>query len=346
MFELSGVSVTYDGITAVRDVTLRVGDNETVAVLGPSGSGKSTLLRAIAGLEPLATGRIAWDGHELATVPVHERRFGLMFQDYMLFPHRDVRGNVRFGLDMLNEPRVTADGKVDEALALVGLTGYDTRRIDQLSGGEQQRVALARALAPRPRLLMLDEPLGALDRALRTSLLDDLAALFERLELPIIYVTHDQDEAFTVADRVVVMRDGEVVAQDTPAALWAHPPDAWTARFLGFRNVADVDVETGVARTPWGEISVAPADDGAYTLIIPPDAVVPQVDGAGRIRGTVAARSFQRDHARVVVTTNAGGSLELEIRDGPDLEVGQRVSLRVDPERLILSASPAPAPRT
>jgi len=345
MLELIDVRVAYGETVAVDGVSLTVGDHETVALLGPSGSGKSTLLRAICGLEPLAGGRILLDGRDLAGVPVHERGFGLMFQDYVLFPQRDVRGNVAFGLEMRTRARDQIDARVNEVLALVGLSGYATRRITELSGGEQQRVALARAIAPKPRLLMLDEPLGALDRALRTRLIDELATIFRELRLPIVYVTHDQEEAFEVADRVVIMRAGRASAIDTPAGLWANPPDAWTAKFLGFHNVADAEVEAGIAHSPWGDVNLGSVPSGPVTLVLRAEAL--SLDSRGSIHGTVSARTFRGDHVRVVVATDAGSPLELEVRGGPPVEVGQHVSVEVDPEQVnVLSASRAPVRRT
>lgn len=332
MLELADVSVAYGNTLAVDGVSLTVADAETVALLGPSGSGKSTLLRALAGLEPLARGRILLDGRDLATVPVHERNFGLMFQDYVLFPQRDVRGNVAFGLEMRGDARATIDVRVDEVLALVGLSGYGMRRTTELSGGEQQRVALARSLAPTPRLLMLDEPLGALDRALRTRLLDDLAALFAQLRLPIVYVTHDQEEAFTVADRVVIMRGGSAAAVGTPAELWANPPDAWTANFLGFHNVAEAVVREGVADSPWGSFPLG-VEDGPVTVVLRPEALA--LSETGSINGLVVARRFHGDHVRVVVETGTERTpLELEVRGAGLPELGQRVCVAVDAERV------------
>ncbi|NUT52208.1 MAG: ATP-binding cassette domain-containing protein, partial [Saccharothrix sp.] len=174
---VEGLTVRYGSTTAVSAVDLSIADGEVVALLGPSGCGKSTLLRAVAGLEPPGAGAVSWDGADLAGTPVHRRGFGLVFQDGQLFPHRDVAGNVAFGLRVRGVPRAARDDRVAELLDLVGLAGYGGRRVTALSGGEQQRVALARALAPRPRLLLLDEPLSALDRALREQLAVDLARL-------------------------------------------------------------------------------------------------------------------------------------------------------------------------
>jgi thiamine transport system ATP-binding protein len=254
MLEVEGAVVRYGSHAALDGVDLEVGPSETVVVLGPSGCGKSTLLRAVAGLEPLVAGQVRWHGADLDGVAPHERRFGVVFQDYALFPHRDVRGNVEFGLRMANVAPEQRAERVAQLLRLVGLEGYDARRVATLSGGEQQRVALARALAPQPRLLMFDEPLGALDRALRERLLDELRALLETAGLPALYVTHDHGEAFALADRLVVMRAGRVVQAGPPEAVWQRPVDEWTATFLGFGPAVDAPVVDGAARTAWGDV--------------------------------------------------------------------------------------------
>lgn len=233
MLEVIGVTVRFDGLAAVDDAHLGVADGERVALLGPSGCGKSTLLRAIAGLEALAAGRITWDGSDLAGVPPHRRRFGLMFQGYALFPHMTVGENVAFGLRMDGRPPEEIEARVAEVLAWVGLEQFAGRSVERLSGGEQQRVALARTLAPEPRLVMLDEPLGALDRTLRERLLGDIRHLLTRTGATTLYVTHDHDEADEIADRVAVMRAGRIVQTGPLAELRSHPVDAWVASFVG-----------------------------------------------------------------------------------------------------------------
>jgi thiamine transport system ATP-binding protein len=237
MLRVEGVTVRYAGDAALVDASLDVSAGETVTVLGPSGSGKTTLLRVIAGLHVPDVGKVVVDGRDLAGVPPHRRGIGLVFQDHALFPHRDVAGNVGFGLRMRGDGAETIAKRTAELLDLVGLTGFARRSVGTLSGGEQQRVALARALAPEPRLLLLDEPLGSLDRRLRDRLLDDLARLFDELHLTAVYVTHDQTEAFALGDRVAVMRDGRVVQVASPDDLWARPLDADVARFLGIASV-------------------------------------------------------------------------------------------------------------
>lgn len=226
------VTVRYGDRTAVDDVSLAVPSGTTVAVLGPSGCGKSSLLRAVAGFEPLADGRIVLAGRDLAGVPTYRRGVGLMFQEHALFAHLDVAGNVGFGLRMQRIPRPELSERVAEMIDLVGLSGRERARVDELSGGERQRVALARTLAPRPGVVMFDEPLGSLDRALRRDLVEVLGTAFTATGATVLYVTHDQSEAFALADRVAVMRAGRVVRVDSPAAIMADPGDGWVADFL------------------------------------------------------------------------------------------------------------------
>ena len=241
-----GLAVTYGDLHAVDGVDLEVAAGEVVALLGASGSGKSSLLRAVAGLEDVAAGEVAWDGRSMVRVPVHKRGFGLMFQDGQLFEHRDVGGNIVYGLTGL--PRARRDERVREMLELVGLPGFERRRVTTLSGGQAQRVALARALAPAPRLLLLDEPLSALDRALREQLATDVRTILRRGGTTALYVTHDQDEAMTVADRVGVMEAGRLLRLDTPQRLWAEPGSSKVARFLGFDVVGDLALAPGALR--------------------------------------------------------------------------------------------------
>ena len=238
-----GLAVTYGDLCAVDGVDLEVAAGEVVALLGASGSGKSSLLRAVAGLEDVAAGEVAWDGRSMVRVPVHKRGFGLMFQDGQLFEHRDVGSNIAYGLTGL--PRAQRGERVREMLELVGLPGFERRRVTTLSGGQAQRVALARALAPAPRLLLLDEPLSALDRALREQLAADVRTILRQGGTTALYVTHDQDEAMTVADRVGVMEAGRLLRLDTPQCLWADPGSSKVARFLGFDVVGDLALAPG-----------------------------------------------------------------------------------------------------
>lgn len=233
MLSISRVSVSFGATRAVDDVSLEVPSGTVMAILGPSGCGKSSLLRAVAGLEPLASGSVSFDGADLVRVPTHRRGFAMMFQDGQLFGHLDVAGNVGYALARKGIRGSQARTEVDRLLELVGLAGYAARRPTTLSGGEGQRVALARALAARPRLLLLDEPLSALDRSLRERLATDLRHVLTETGTTAMMVTHDHGDAFTVADRTAIMRAGRLVQEGPTAEVWAHPIDADTAHFLG-----------------------------------------------------------------------------------------------------------------
>ncbi|WP_407561475.1 ABC transporter ATP-binding protein [Streptomyces sp. 184] len=327
MLVLDDLTVRYGDRTAVAGVGLDVADHEIVSVLGPSGSGKSTLLRAVAGLQPVAGGRVLLAGRDLAGVPAHRRGVGLMFQDQQLFPHRDVGGNVAFGLRMHGASRAAARERVAELLALVGLPGAEGRAVGALSGGEQQRVALARALAPSPQLLMLDEPLGQLDRSLRERLVVELRQLFGRLGTTVLAVTHDQGEAFALADRVVVMREGRIAQSGTPVEVWERPADEFVARFLGFANVVRGTVHGAVADTPWGKVGVPAASaPGERSLLVRPAGVRVLPAGSG-LGCEVVGRTFRGEHVLLALRPERGPGLEssVALRGAP--EVGDRVGV-------------------
>ncbi|KOX03731.1 iron ABC transporter ATP-binding protein [Streptomyces sp. NRRL B-1140] len=336
LLDLRNATVRFGGRAVLDAVGLEVAEHEIVCVLGPSGSGKSTLLRAVAGLQPLDAGRVVLDGRDQAGVPAHRRGVGLMFQDHQLFPQRDVAGNVAFGLRMRGEPKRRQAERVQELLDLVGLPGAGRRAVAALSGGEQQRVALARALAPSPRLLMLDEPLGQLDRSLRERLVVELKELFGRLGTTVLAVTHDQGEAFALADRVVVMRDGRIAQSGTPLDVWQRPADAFVARFLGFENVAEATVGTEAADTPWGKVPVPEgAPQGTRTLLVRPAGVRLVAADTG-LRCTVTARTFKGTHV----------ALHLQPQDAPRLEaacalraapgVGDEVGVEFDAAEVVV----------
>jgi len=343
ILEVEGVTKVYGGRPAVDAVSLGLEAGQVLALLGPSGSGKSTLLALIAGLETPDAGDIRWEGQSLRGVPVHERGFGLMFQDYALFPHMDVGENVAFGLRHgAARARPEAAQRVVEALRLVGLAGFERRDVNTLSGGEQQRVALARALAPRPRLLMLDEPLGALDRALRTRLLDELHGILRHLGQTAIYVTHDQEEAFALADQVAILRAGRVVQAGAPADVYARPASRFVAEFLGLHNILSGQVEQRdgrrVALTPAGPLPLAGAAGAkagqAVTVVVRPEGVSVAADGAldgDVLAGTVAEKSF-RGSRNVVALRVGEAELTVELPAGQPLPaVGEALRLRLGP---------------
>ena len=345
MLEVVDVFKDYDGYPLLKGVTFRVERGETVCLLGASGSGKSTLLRIIAGLEQPKSGKILWDGVDISTTPVHQRQFGLMFQDYALFPHRNVAENVAFGLKMQKIPDSEVDRRVTEALSQVNMQSFAKRRVTDLSGGEQQRVALARALAPRPRLIMLDEPLGALDRTLREKLVNELRDLLHHTQIPAIYVTHDQEEAFTLADKLVLIADGEVVQSGTPAEIYARPANSWVAKFLGLTNIVEgsvisldplrVDTILGVFSAtvpPCAPLTV----NETTSILIKPTAQVVQFNETcveNFIEGEVLDAVFRGEFYSIQVRGNGGDVLLFHVRE--QVKEGDRVKLCLPDDGII-----------
>jgi thiamine transport system ATP-binding protein len=309
MWTLDHGRVTFGETVAVDDVSLKIAEGEIVVILGPSGCGKSTLLRTVAGLQPLEAGRFLIGGEDAARRLPHERDIGLMFQDPTLFPHRNVGQNIEFGLRMTGMAGPDRAQRIAEMLELIGLSGYERRDVATLSGGEAQRVALARALAPRPCLLLLDEPFGALDRALRDRLVEELPDLLRSTGTAAVHVTHDHDEAFAIADRIAVMTAGRILRTDVPDRLYADPQTETVARFLGHTNIVD-DPTTGGRR------------------VIRRDAAT--VTPTGELTGTVERSRFRGDHHDVTVTTKLG-SLDFRLSDAAT--VRQTIQLRIDPAR-------------
>jgi thiamine transport system ATP-binding protein len=298
------LGVRYGDTVAVADVSLTVPDGAITAIIGPSGSGKTSLLRGVAGLEPLATGRVRWDDEDLTDHPPHRRDFGLMFQDHALFAHLDVAANVRFGLRMRRAPAAEQRVRIAEMLDLVGLGDFGGRRVDALSGGEQQRVALARALAPRPRLLMLDEPLASVDRERRAQLAVELHRVIRTTGTATLLVTHDLDEAFTLADHVVLLAEGRIVQTGAAAEVWRAPASVEAARFLGVATERTVGVTDGRAATPWGPVATCVETTTAWVGWRPTDLTV---QASGAVAGTVRATWVRGDHVLVEVATPDGG---------------------------------------
>ena len=328
MLELRDIYKMYEGQPLLRGISFRVDVGETVCLLGASGSGKSTLLRMIAGLELPDAGQIFWDGINLASTPPHRRDFGLVFQDYALFPHLNVFDNTAFGLKMKNWTRSQITSRVHEVLELVNLRGFETRQVTDLSGGEQQRVAFARALAPRPRLLMFDEPLGALDRALREDLLNELRGILHQTRIPAIYVTHDQEEAFAIADRVLLLHDGQIVRAGNPKEVWADPKSAWAAEFLGLGNVIGGKVVNSEwkVKTGFGVFDVNcghkhRAGEEVHLLARP----FPAPNEANIVRGRAADVIFQSDRFKVTLDNGLYFYLDGAPKVGEKIEVKVKI---------------------
>lgn len=361
LLEVSHVSKSYPGLPVLHDVSLTADAGEIVCLLGPSGCGKTTLLRIVAGLENPDAGRVIFAGQDLAGVPAHRRNFGLMFQDYALFPHRDVAANVAFGLRMQGRAAGELAGRVGEMLALVALAGYETRRVTDLSGGEQQRVALARSLAPGPQLLMLDEPLGALDRALREQLMNELRLILKRVGVTVLYVTHDQEEAFAVADRIVVMNRGAIEQVGSAMAVYRDPATLFVADFVGRINALPATLDGGgsAAGVRIGEqvfrcehASLAGHAPGCECQVyLRPEDVLARPASADGGNGFAAgdpnvfeaeidAIDFMGPYCLVRVTSPRLGSVRLSVYLSLNylaesrLEVGSRLPLRLMPQRM------------
>ena len=332
MLSLQEVTVAFDGAAAVEDASLEVPDGSVLAVLGPSGCGKSTLLRAIAGLEPVQHGRIAWDDTDLAGTPTHRRGFALMFQDGQLFDHLSVARNVGYALHIQRGLRRVPDAgrRVEELLELVGLPSYGERLPGTLSGGERQRVALARSLAVEPRLLLLDEPLSALDAGLRERLAGDLRVILREAGTTALLVTHDHDEAFAVADRLAVMRAGRIVQQGEIADVWRTPVDAGTALFLGYARVLEGAAAALLLRA--AGLPAAPAVALRRSALA--------LAAEGPLRGRVISSRLTPEQVRLRVDVPGLGELDavaaLDAHPGP----GEDVTLRVDHTRLAAMVLP------
>jgi putative spermidine/putrescine transport system ATP-binding protein len=327
--ELNGICKTYGDVTAVDDVSLHVDAGQFVTLLGASGSGKTTLLRIIAGFLAATSGQVVIDGQDISRVPVHKRKIGMVFQNYALFPHMNVAKNVAFPLAMNKVPRGQRAALVDEALEAVHLAGYGKRMPSELSGGQQQRIAVARAIVSRPRLLLMDEPLGALDRRLRESLQIEMLRLSRELGLTVINVTHDQEEALTMSDRIALLTDGQLAQWGAPQDLYDRPDSEIVARFLGESNLfrapvrtqpsgaAELDLAHGRVLVQPREGSGLPVSGDTAVVIVRPSHVqlvepgqIPALDpGHCWVSGKVVATIFAGESRKVIVESAAGEEL-------------------------------------
>ena len=347
LLEVIDIIKNFNGSFALEKINLRLEAGSLLCLLGPSGCGKTTLLRIIAGLEKTDGGSVIFDGQDLSRVPPHRRGFGMMFQDYSLFPHKNVFDNVAFALQLEKQSRERINRRVKELLHLVGLEGFEMRDVNRLSGGECQRVALARSLATQPRLLMLDEPLGSLDRVLRERLLVDLYHIIKQVGVTTLYVTHDHAEAFTVADRVAIMNNGRVEQEDQPETLYRQPANELVARFLGFRNLVEgVVAESNGINSALGTLHPekipVPPGTPVTVLVRPEGAKIVSADHSvdpkeAAIMGTVKERTFKGSHFNLTVQTSPGILLNFDFTpDDLPPAMGHSIRLVLRPSAMVL----------
>jgi spermidine/putrescine transport system ATP-binding protein len=343
--ELEGVTKRFGGLAAVDDLTLRIGRGEFFSLLGPSGCGKTTTLRLIAGFEQPTAGAVRLDGADVARVPPYRRHVNTVFQSYALFEHLDVAENVAFGLRRRKVPKPEIAQRVGEALELVALGGRARDRPSQLSGGMRQRVALARALVNRPSVLLLDEPLGALDLQLRKQMQVELKRIQREVGITFVYVTHDQEEALAMSDRIAVMCDGEIQQLGAPEEVYEHPGKAFVAGFIGISNLLPATVEDGGVRLSTGALVPAPVPTGLpagteVQLSVRPEKLLVDAleDGMASVEGTIAERVYMGTTTQLIVELAPGARLvaleqnTARARADDRWELGDRVRIGWHPE--------------
>jgi len=347
LLEIRKITKSYQEQTLLDGISFVVENDETVCLLGPSGGGKSTILRIIAGLETAEKGQVVWQGKDISDIPPYARHFGLMFQDYALFPHLTVYENVAFGLRMQKQAKEIIDASVIEALRLVTMENFIHRRVTELSGGEQQRVALARALAPKPQLLMLDEPLGALDRTLREKLGEELRGLLRKMKIPAIYVTHDQQEAFSIADRILVLNQGRIVQSGTPSEVYSYPASPWLATFFGMDNQINgriISVNPLRVKTVIGDFESA-CQKSEFNLGKKVVLVLKQtgaetsneLETKNMIEGRITETIFSADRYKTKVAFKENIDFEFLLEN--EFKVDQRIRIRIKPDSILCFGS-------
>ena len=340
IIEIKDLCKSFDGTQVLKDITFYIRNNEFITLLGPSGCGKSTTLRIIAGFETADSGIVNFEGEDLLKVPAHKRNINTVFQRYALFPHLDVFDNVAFGLKIKKVPKKEIEQRVNTALAKVGLADYGERYIDQLSGGQMQRVAIARAIVNRPRILLLDEPLGALDLKMRKEMQIELKQMQRDLGITFVYVTHDQEEALTMSDTIIVMKDGIIQQIGTPIDVYNEPKNAYVADFIGESNIVpgtmkkdfEVSFSDGIPFTCVDPLfpEFTEGQDNDVDMVIRPEDFYVSEEAEGRINGTVESIVFKGVHYEILVRSDNG--IVWMVHNVDPVKVGQRVGLYVDPD--------------
>jgi putative spermidine/putrescine transport system ATP-binding protein len=337
---LTGCSKTFpDGTRALNPINLEIKGGETVVLLGPSGCGKTTTLRMIAGLEsPDAGGTIMFGDDDVTNKPIEERNVGMVFQSYALFPNMSVRENIGYGLMVRKVPKAEIARRVDELLKMMHLNKFQDRMIDQLSGGQRQRVALARAIAPRPRVLLLDEPLTALDAFLRENLRIEIDTLLRQLGITAVYVTHDQSEAMALGDRIVVMDHGDVAQVGSPREIYFKPTNAFVADFIGTVNRLHGQVSAGQLTVAGGSLPFSGADGKAEVLFRPEDARVCPISEAHLV-GKVETSFFLGERTKILIKDISENLVTVEASGREQYENGDDIGILVQSENLLMAHS-------
>ncbi len=332
LIELQGITKIYDDNTVLDNIDLYIRKREFITLLGPSGCGKTTTLRIIAGFEYPTSGKVLFDGRDVSGVPPYKREVNTVFQKYALFPHMNVEDNIAFGLTLKKTPTDEIKRRVDEMLNMIDLPGYNKRKVDSLSGGQQQRIAIARALVNRPKVLLLDEPLGALDLKMRKEMQLELKSMQQQLGITFVYVTHDQEEALTMSDTIVVMAQGRIQQIGTPEMIYNEPKNGFVADFIGESNIidgimhADCDVSFGGARFECVDTGFSP--DEPVDVVVRPEDIYLVEPEKGQISGRVISTTFKGVHYEMIVQC---GDYEWMIQDTTMREVGAEVGLFVRP---------------
>ena len=344
LIELKGISKEFDGTTVLSDINLYVRKKEFVTLLGPSGCGKTTTLRIIGGFEYPSTGTVYFEGKDITELPPYKRRVNTVFQKYALFPHLNVRDNIAFGLKLKKLPKAEIGRRVDRMLDLVNLSGYGKRAVDQLSGGQQQRIAIARALVNEPEVLLLDEPLGALDLKLRKEMQLELKSMQQRLGITFIYVTHDQEEALTMSDTVVVMRDGHILQIGDPKGIYDEPANAFVADFIGESNIMRGtmirDELVHFSGNDFRCVDSGFGTDAPVDVVVRPEDIMIVGEDIGQIAGVVKSVLFKGVHYEMMIDT---GDTVFKVHSTIMQAQGSRVGLSIVPYNIHITR-PMPEP--
>ncbi|MBE5801249.1 MAG: ABC transporter ATP-binding protein [Clostridiales bacterium] len=332
LIDLKGISKEYDGNVVLSDINLYVRKKEFVTLLGPSGCGKTTTLRIIGGFEYPTTGEVYFEGKEISSLPPYKRRVNTVFQKYALFPHLNVQDNIAFGLKLKKVPKAEIKKKVDRMLELVNLSGYGKRSVDQLSGGQQQRIAIARALVNEPEVLLLDEPLGALDLKLRKEMQLELKNMQQQLGITFIYVTHDQEEALTMSDTIVVMRDGKILQIGDPKRIYDEPANAFVANFIGESNILKGtmirDELVHFAGYDFPCVDSGFGENTPVDVVIRPEDIMIVGEDIGQLTGTVQSVLFKGVHYEMMIST---GEVTFKVHSTIMQPQGSRVGINIVP---------------